>query len=315
MDSVRRGRQVPRGGRPTLSRRQLLAALAAMAAAGLRGAPVLAGDARAPSGALGRQPAGTRWGVQLYTVRDLIAADPARTLERIAAIGYTELEIMQPTLPVVAPIARSLGLRIASAHLDARATTDEYRTFLDEASREGLTQVVVPFVVPGERPDSRAGVDALAARLSLMARDAAAAGLGFGYHNHAFEFGRDRDGARWLDLLMQGTAEAGMQLQLDVFWATVAGVDPVAVLRQYRGRITSMHLKDKARSAPTGVPENEVPRTAFVEVGAGAIDFPAVLSGAREAGVRHYFVEQDHAPGDPVDSLRKSHAYLRSISR
>ncbi len=264
----------------------------------------------------GAQPDPPRraWGVQLYTVRNQIGTDAAATLKRIAAIGYTELEVLQPTLAVVAPLASGLRITIVSAHLDgATAKEDGFEAFLAQAKTHGLRYVVVPFVAATERPTDRAGFDAVAARLSRMARTASDAGLQLCYHNHAFEFGKDRDGTRWLDVLMQGTAAAGMQLQLDVFWASVGGADPVALLRQYSGRIASLHLKDKDPRTATSVDEGTVPRTAFVEVGSGAIDFPAILAAARAAGVRHYFVEQDQTPGDPVESLRKSYAYLAGL--
>jgi len=77
--------------------------------------------------------------------------------------------------------------------------------------------------------------------------------------------------------------------------------------------VASLHLKDKDPGVATSLTESAVPRTAFVEVGAGALDFPAILAAAREAGVRHYFVEQDYAPGDPVESLEKSYAYLAGL--
>lgn len=259
-------------------------------------------------------PARGPWGVQLYTVRDQLRADAAGTLKRIAAIGYRELEVLQPTLPVVAPLARDLGLSIVSVHLDARtAQGDGFEAFLSQTQGYGLRDVMVPFVPAAERPADRAGFEAVAERLSRMSRAAAAAGLRFGYHNHAFEFGREKDGTRWLDVLMQGTAEAGMWLQLDVFWASVGGADPVSVLRQYTGRIASLHLKDKAATTGTSLVESQVPPTAFVEVGAGSLDFRAILAAARASGARHYFVEQDQTPGDPVESLRKSYAFLAGL--
>ncbi|MGE0462652.1 MAG: sugar phosphate isomerase/epimerase family protein [Vicinamibacterales bacterium] len=293
-------------------RRSLLKGLAAglAGAVGVRaraGADSLAAELRQPDGP-------PRWGVQLYTVRSQISSDPAGTLKRIAAIGYKELEVMQATMRVVAPLASRLGLSIVSVHLDGPTSAGEgLAAFADEAKRHGARYAVVPFVAPEERPTDRAGFDALATRFSRMARTASAAGVQLCYHNHAFEFGRDRDGTTWLDALMRGTSDSGMQLQLDVFWATVAGADPVALLRRYRGRVASLHLKDKAPTAGTSLAESTVPRTAFVEVGAGAIDFRAILAAAREAGVRHYFVEQDYSSGDPVESLEKSYRHLAGL--
>ncbi len=147
-----------------------------------------------------------------------------------------------------------------------------------------------------------------------MTQEASAAGLQLCYHNHAFEFGQDRDGTRWLDVIMQGTAASGMKLELDVFWAAITGADPVETIRRYSGRIALMHLKDKDPQAARSLVESGVPRQSFVEVGSGALDFVAILAAARAAGVQHYFVEQDFTPGDPVDSLKKSYTYLAGLA-
>jgi sugar phosphate isomerase/epimerase len=251
------------------------------------------------------------WGVQLYTVRNQISKDPASTLRALADIGYRELEVLQPTLATVAPLAKDLGLSIVSAHLDlATAGGKGIETFVAQARDHGLRYIVIPYVAPAERPTTRAGFEQLATRCRTIGEVVTRAGMTLCYHNHAFEFGRDATGARWLDVLMQATAASRMQLELDVFWATIAGGDPVDLLRRYAGRVALMHLKDMARGSRTTLVESDVPREAFVEVGAGALDFRAILAAARSAGVAHYFVEQDQTPGDPVESLKKSYAYL-----
>jgi sugar phosphate isomerase/epimerase len=255
-----------------------------------------------------------RWGVQLYTVRALLAKDAATTLERIAAIGYTELEVLQPTLGVVAPIAKRLGLSIVAAHLDGpTAAGANLPAFAAEAKAHGLRYLVMPYVPPADRPSDRAGFVKIGQRLARMSNESRAAGLELCYHNHAFEFGTDTDGTRWLDVLMQETKASQMKLELDVFWAAITGADPVAVIKQYSGRIALVHLKDKDPKAPNALVESQVSRDAFVEVGSGALNFPAILVAARAAGVSHYFVEQDATPGDAVDSLKKSYTYLAQL--
>jgi sugar phosphate isomerase/epimerase len=132
------------------------------------------------------------------------------------------------------------------------------------------------------------------------------------YHNHAFEYQTTPDG-RLLDVLMKTTDPKLVSLELDVMWARVAGVDPVSVLKQYGDRIPLVHLKNVSRTTPQRFNE-EIPRAAFHDLSDGAVDIPAVLRAAKEAGVKHYFVEQDETPGDPLDSLRKSFQYLESLS-
>jgi sugar phosphate isomerase/epimerase len=96
-------------------------------------------------------------------------------------------------------------------------------------------------------------------------------------------------------------------------WAQVGGPGPLNILEKYGKRTLLMHLKDVARG--TGPQYNEkVPKEAFKEVGSGSLDIAAVLRAAEKAGVKHYFVEQDQVPGDPVASLRQSFEYLQKLN-
>ncbi len=132
------------------------------------------------------------------------------------------------------------------------------------------------------------------------------------YHNHGFEFEPLADGRRPLDVLMGAVKPELVKLELDVFWVSVTGADPVALIQQYAGRIPLLHLKDKAKGTAPETQESKVAPTTFTPVGAGAVDFPAVLKAAAAAGVEHYFVEQDHAQGDPIAALKQSYQYLRT---
>jgi sugar phosphate isomerase/epimerase len=135
--------------------------------------------------------------------------------------------------------------------------------------------------------------------------------LTFCYHNHAFEFG-GAQGERPIDIFHERLDKKLVFFEVDVFWISVAGGDPVQMLKEHEGRVPLLHLKDKAAGTPVQYNEN-VPPAAFKEVGSGSLDFPAILKTAESIGVKHYFVEQDQTPGDPIDSLKKSYNYLRSV--
>ena len=136
-------------------------------------------------------------------------------------------------------------------------------------------------------------------------------GMHLCYHNHAFEFEPTADGTL-LDVLMKAADPKLVSLELDIMWSQVAGVDPVSVLRQYGKRVALMHVKNVSPEVSKQYHE-KVPRTAFREVGNGAVNVAAVLKAAQQAGVKHYFVEQDQTPGDPVESLRQSFAFLAKL--
>ena len=148
----------------------------------------------------------------------------------------------------------------------------------------------------------------LADTLNKAGEKTKAAGLTLCYHNHAFEF-EPMGGTTGLDVMLKETDKKTVFLEMDIFWVSVAGHKPVELMKKYSDRIALLHLKDKAADVPVQYNEN-VPKTAFKEVGNGTIDIPAVLAEAKRIGVRNYFVEQDQTPGDPLASIKQSFDYL-----
>ena len=243
-------------------------------------------------------------GVQIYTVRNILAADPAKVLSEVHALGYTEMEATLDTLKSSWPAMQSSGLKPVSAHLNT-APTDEQ--FADVKSK-GFEYAVVPYIPPAQR----GGVPVmkkLAESLQDSGKRAHEHGLQLCYHTHAFEY-EGMEGTTPLQILMGETDPKLVKLELDIFWAVVAGHNPVDLLAKYKGRVPLLHLKDKTKGMLPEAQFNEkVPKELFSEVGSGSLDIPAVLKAANTAGVQHYFVEQDQSP-DPLASLRKSYMYL-----
>jgi sugar phosphate isomerase/epimerase len=251
-------------------------------------------------------------GVQLYTVRSTIGANPLGILKAIQDIGYSEVEATYATLDQIWPALKETKLKPVSVHLDT-ALFFEGGAKLDSAiadvKQRGFEYVVLPYIPPEQRGGSEA-FKKLADALNKSGEKAKAAGLTLCYHNHAFEF-EPLQGTTGLAMLMKETQKGLVWLELDVFWASVAGHDPAELLKTYANRIALVHLKDKASG--TAVQYNErVSKETFKEVGNGTIDFAAVLAAAKKASVKHYFVEQDQTLGDPLESLRESYKYLSS---
>jgi sugar phosphate isomerase/epimerase len=250
-------------------------------------------------------------GVELYTVRSVIEKDPAGTLKAIQDIGYAEVEAIYASLDKIWSALKETSLKPVSVHVDT-AIFMEGGAKLDSAianvKQRGFRYIVVPYIAPKDR----GGADMfkkLAETLNTAGEKAKASGLTLCYHNHAFEFKPVEGTTTGLELLMSNTQKDVVSLEMDVFWVSVAGHDPVELLKTYSGRVKLLHLKDKPKDIATQYNEN-VPHTAFKEVGSGSIDIPAVLAAADAAGVENYFVEQDFTPGDPIASLRKSYEYL-----
>jgi sugar phosphate isomerase/epimerase len=253
-------------------------------------------------------------GVQLYTVRSIIEKDPAGVLKAIDEIGYREAECTQANLDKIWDALKATRLRPVSVHFDATLFLPDRReklvsTIADMKSR-GFSYVVYPFYPV----DQRHGADTFKELADLLNRAGAEchkAGLKLCYHNHAFEY--QPYGSQFgLEILMDNLDKNLVGLELDAFWASVGGHDPVELLKKYAGRIDLMHIKDKAEGTPVQFNER-VPRTAFKEAGKGVIDWVRVLQAAHVAGVKRYFVEQDQTEGNPIDSLRLSYLYLHGL--
>jgi sugar phosphate isomerase/epimerase len=253
-------------------------------------------------------------GVQLYTVRDVLPKKPAETLRAIEAAGYREIEATYGGLDKIWPDIKATGLKPTSIHLDNTLMNAGREADLEKAIQQvkqwGFEYAVFPYVPPSER----GGLDKfreLCDKLNRAGEKCRAVGITFAYHNHAFEF-EPMEGTTGFQTMVDRLDPKFCGFELDCFWVSVAGHDPAQLLAKLSGRVPLVHLKDKAPDAPVMYKES-VQRGTFKEVGSGVIDWPAVLRAANTAGVKHYFVEQDQTPGDPVESIRQSFNYLSKL--
>jgi Sugar phosphate isomerases/epimerases len=252
-------------------------------------------------------------GVQLYTVREILPKDPSGVLNQIQEIGYREVEAIYASLDAIWPSLEKTKLKPVSVHLDSNLFGDngKMQSALENVKRRGFQYAVFPYLPENQR----GGLDAikkLADKLNSAGEQGKKLGLHICYHNHAFEY-EPMNGTTPLAVLLENTHKDAVSLELDVFWASVAGHDPVQLLKKYSGRIALLHLKDKEKGLPVQYNEH-VPADAFKAVGKGSLDFSSILRAAQAEGVKHYFVEQDHTPGNPIDSLRDSYNYVHGLS-
>ncbi|HBY61527.1 MAG TPA: hypothetical protein DEH78_17025 [Solibacterales bacterium] len=252
-------------------------------------------------------------GVQLYTLRNVLPKKANETLKALEEMGFKEAEVIGGQLDLTWPALQQTKLKPVSLHLDTLLFTKDKAQLpakLEDAAKRGFEYVVCPYIAPQDR----GGVEVMK-RLGDTLNEAGTAcekiGLKLAYHNHAFEFEPAPGGGTLLDVLLKEADPNLVFLELDVMWVQVAGLSPAAVIAQYGRRTHLMHLKNVAAMEKR---YNEmVPRENFREVGDGVIDMAATLRAAQKAGVKHYFVEQDHTPGEPLDSLKKSIGYLKKL--
>ena len=242
-----------------------------------------------------------RIGIQLYTVRDLMARDSAGTLDAIAGIGYDEVELAgfhDHTPAEVRAMLDNAGLTAPSAHISLDTMRSDAEETINAAEVVGFDYLVLAWLAPGEREtldDYRRHAE-LCNRFGERCRTA---GIRFGYHNHEFEF-EMLDGRRPMDLLLAETDADLMQVELDLYWITLAGADPFEYFEKHPGRFPLCHVKDMAADR------------SMVDVGSGVIDFASIFAESEQAGLRHYFVERDDAP-DPMATAARSYAALDKL--
>jgi sugar phosphate isomerase/epimerase len=242
-------------------------------------------------------------GIQLYTVRSLMERDFDGTLASVAAIGYREVEFAGYFGRTPAQVRESLAkhrLSAPSSHIPLPASDDAWARALADAKAIGNEWAVIPWLDPSLRKTAD-DWHRHAERLNHLGESASKAGLKLAYHNHDFELARDGDGT-FLDMLLGQTDPKHVNYEMDVYWVTKGGGDPLAFLTKYPGRFPLLHLKDA-----TAAPERKM-----TSVGSGAIDFKRILVTARAQGARHAFVEHDDA-ADPLASAQASYNYLSTL--
>ena len=242
-----------------------------------------------------------RIGMQLYTVRDALKADFDGTLQKVAAIGYKEVEFagyMGRTPEEVKASLQRAGLSAPAEHVDLEVLEKDWTATVEAAHTVGHEYLVVAWIDAARR-GSVDDYKRIADIFNRIGRQANAVGLRFGYHNHAYEMA-PLEGQVPYDVLLQHTDPDLVCFEMDLYWTVDGDKDPLAYFAKYPGRFPLVHVKDRTASGQ------------MVDVGAGTIDWTAIFAHRKQAGIKHEFVEHDD-PADPFGSLAASYAYLRAL--
>lgn len=268
---------------------------------------------RFTTGCLGAVPRAriAKVGIQLYTVRDLMKADFEGTLAKVAQIGYREVEFagyFDHTPEQVRAVLDKNGLTSPSCHVGYENTAeDKWAATLQTVKAVGHQYVVCAWI-PEESRKTADDWKRTCDRFNKAGQAAQAAGVQFAYHNHSFEFVPLADGQKPYDVLLANTDPKLVQLEVDLFWITFGGADPVAYFMQYQGRFPMVHVKDMIKKpTPAATPEQ-----VMVDVGKGSIDWKAIFAHSGHAGIQHYFVEHDQPP-QPLADIKTSFDYLNGL--
>lgn len=241
----------------------------------------------------------SRTSVQLYSVRDAFAADPADTLRRLAEIGFTAVEPygVVENADVLRTALAANGLAAPTAH--AQLIGADQDAVFAVAAECGIEVVIDPYVGE-ERWRDPADIAATAAALNAAAEVATRHGVRVGYHNHWWELASRIDGRSAFEVLAD-RLDPGVVLEVDTYWAAVGGEDAPALLRRLGGRVHAIHVKDGglARDGSGQVP-----------AGQGRVPVAEVLAAAPDA-LR--VVEFDSYDGDVFTGLARSYAFLAEV--
>jgi sugar phosphate isomerase/epimerase len=137
------------------------------------------------------------------------------------------------------------------------------------------------------------------------------AGIQFAYHNHDFEF-MEFDGVKAYEVIMKETDPDLVKFELDLFWVSIAGEDPVEWFKKDPGRFHLWHVKDMVAEANKYTVDGA--DRYFAPVGQGTIDFKKIFDSRKTSGMKYFFVEQDFTkPGiSPLDTMKISWNYLNN---
>ena len=257
-------------------------------------------------------------GLALYTVRDDMGTNAKATLQAVADAGYKNIEAagyedgkfynMSPK--DFKSLLKELKLKPISTH-QGSVTMENAEEMMADVKAAGFTYFVIPvppmglfkFDQESRTMSMTGGAENLAEILNSLGEKANAAGLKLLYHNHDFEFKEDVDGIVTIDYLLENCNPKFVNFQMDLYWVTKAGADPITYFERYPGRFKIWHVKDMDDQGR------------FAPVGKGTIDFARILAEKKKSGMKFYMVEQDRTFDGmkPLEAINISHKGLKKL--
>jgi len=249
-------------------------------------------------------------GLQLYSIRDQMSADAKGTIEKVGAMGYKLVETagygdgkiygMEPA--DFKALCDANGLNLYAAHC-GQAVPDSagweanmawWDTCIAAHKAAGVQYIVQPFM-DNVGYESLAGVQRYCDYFNAVGEKCNAAGIRFGYHNHSGEFA-DLEGQTIYDYMLKNTDPAKVMFEMDLYWITEGGKNPVDYFNAYPGRFELWHVKDLRELG-----------------GADAkMDFKPIFENAEKAGMKKYIVEVEEYNSNPIDGVKQSLEFLQN---
>lgn len=252
----------------------------------------------------------TDFSYQLYSSRKF--GPLTDTLSMLSEAGYAGVEgygALYADDAKVSELRSELdknGLTMRTAHIGIDMLEQDTAKVLELARDLGIGTVYCPYLVAEERPSDAKGYEAFGRRLQEAGKPLLDAGLGFGWHNHDFEFVELGDGSLPMDLIFGAAPD--LEWEADIAWVIKGGADPMRWISDHAGRISSVHVKD---IAPKGEAKDE---DGWADVGHGTVDWAKLMQALKSTSVKHFIMEHDN-PSDDARFARRSLEAAKTYSQ
>ena len=252
-------------------------------------------------------------GLQLYSLRDIIKNDIKGIIKKVAEIGYREVETYGYSkesgfwglnAKAFGTLLKENGLTSPSGHFEmdnfiSGKNSDELKSYIEAANLLGSEYITVPYL-GGDLRKTADDYKRVALKLNEAATLCKLSGLKLTYHNHDFEF-KELNGIKGYDILLKETDKKLVDFELDLYWVARSGINPLDLFSANPNRFKMWHIKDM----------DKINKNLNTEIGQGSIDFKSIFKGAKQAGVKHYFVEHEtnYKPSE-LGSIKESFNYV-----
>lgn len=249
------------------------------------------------------------FGLQLYTLRDVLPSNTKDVLTQVASFGYKQIEGYEGpkglfwgmTNTELKKLMDDLGMKFVSSHCNINEDFDRKAA---QAAEIGMKYLICPYLGPQKTADD---FKKFAETFNQRGETCRKNGIRFGYHNHDYGF-VPVDGQLPQDILMQNTDKNLVDFEMDIYWVVTAGADPIAWIDKYPGRFKLSHIKDRKKGAPLS------DRDASVDLGKGSINFKSILKEGGKKGMEYYIVEQEaYVNTTPLAAAKADADYLRNF--
>ncbi|MGZ8539341.1 MAG: sugar phosphate isomerase/epimerase family protein [Chitinophagaceae bacterium] len=247
------------------------------------------------------------FGLQLYTLRDDMPKDPKAVLKQVSSFGYKQIESYEGKDGMFWGMSNTdfkkymddLGMTIVSSHCDINK---DFEKKAADAAAIGMKYLLSPYKGPQKKLDDfKKFADEFNQKGEICKKN----GIKFAYHNHDYTF-KELEGQFPQDVLMNGTDPSLVDYELDIYWVVAGGQDPETWLKKYKNRFKLCHVKDRTKGATEAADS--------CTLGEGSIDYPKILTTAKENGMEYYIVEQEKYAGTtPLKAAEADAAYMKNL--